>query len=232
VLDPYDLSAGIPPLSKGNLTLQGTWGTTAAPGTNVTLLAATTFDVYAYVVSQNGSEPSGMWLPAAAPRFEMASPTPTATSSLLQTTYNIPSGDYLSGLMLMTTRGAGAPRDDGVLGSLELYNQKGGQSIWRTDRYKASEIITQALNPSAVGKLWPPSDNDASALLATPSIGANADEGLVYLPADILAAGGHPVYGAPLGQVATGDLQLRMGVTNATTVTLDVVTEKYQDVAG
>jgi hypothetical protein len=232
VLDPYDLSAGIPPLSKGNLTLQGTWGTTAAPGTNVTLLAATTFDVYAYVVSQNGSEPSGMWLPAAAPRFEMASPTPTATSSLLQTTYHIPAGDGLSRVKHMSTRGAGAPRDDGVLGSLELYNQKGGQSIWRTDRYKASEIITQALNPSAVGKLWPPSDNDASALLATPSIGANADEGLVYLPADILAAGGHPVYGAPLGQVATGDLQLRMGVTNATTVTLDVVTEKYQDVAG
>jgi hypothetical protein len=53
----------------------------------------------------------------------------------------------------------------------------------------------------------------------------------VYLPTDILSAKGHPLYGAPLGQVATGDLQLRMGVANATTVTLDVVTEKYQDVA-
>lgn len=228
-LDPWDLSAGIPPLSKGNLTLSGTWGTTAAPGTNVSILAATAFDVYYYVASPAPGDADAAWLPQASPRFEMASPTPGATSSLLQTVYNIPSGDWLAGLMLMATRGAGAPRDDGVLGSLELFAQKSAQSIWRTDRYKASEMISQMLNPSATGMLWPPNDSNLTALM-TPSVAKNADEGLVYLPTDLLAPMGHPVYGARLSAAASGDLQLRYGIANATTVTLDLLTEKYQGV--
>jgi hypothetical protein len=229
VLDPWDLSAGIPPLSKGNLTLQGTWGTTNAPGTNVTILSGTAFDIYYFLVTGAAGDADSAWLPQASPRFEMSSPTPSATSSLLSTTYNIPSGDWLAGLFGMTTRGANAPRDDGVLGSVELYNQKTGQSVWRSDRYTATEMMSQALNPAAVGALWPPADINASALM-TPGVNANKDEGIFYLPTDLLAAMGHPVYGANLAQAATGDLQLRYGVANATTVTFDVLTEKYQDV--
>ncbi len=227
--NPWELSAGIPPLSKGNLTLQGTWGTTNAPGTNWSILSGTTFSVGYFMVSPTTGDADSDWLPQAMPRWEMATPTPTATSSLLQTAYNIPSGDYLQALMLMGTNGSGAPRDDGVLGSLELFNQKRGQSLWRTDRYKHSELLTQAVWGAAIGQGWPASDDNST--LVTPSVAKNADEGLVYLPGDLLSPTGHPVYGAYMGDVATGDIQLRYGVDDATGITLDVVSVKYQGVA-
>src|SRR5262245_26966588 len=82
----FDLSAGIPPVTRGNLTLGGNWNPASAPGTNVTVQTTTWLDVYAHVVQQEsqGEDPA-RWMPVALPNFTMRSPTPTATSTPFST---------------------------------------------------------------------------------------------------------------------------------------------------
>ncbi len=219
--NPFDLTAGIPPLGKGNLTLGGAFAAAAAPGSGWTTNDAD-FEIYLWGVAPEAGDPPEAWMPRAFPRFEMATPTPVATSSLFQTTYNIPSGEHLHSLMLMLTNGSNAPRDDGVIGSLQVYNQLEGRQIWTVERYKAGEILSQM--PGYEVNI--PSE-DPAGTLGTLTIVPVTDEGIVWLPLHHQASRGHPLYGVDLRQVATGDLQLRYGVDDATGVTFDVVHTKY-----
>jgi len=235
--DPWDLSAGIPPVSSGNLTLQGTFAAASAMGTNVTT-ADCDFDVYLFGVQPEPGDPPSLYLPKAFPAWSMQSPTPTATSSAFGTQHNVPAGHLLRAALVMLTNGTGAPRDDSVLNSFEVFygleNRQilafGGQAGSVLD-YKAAEIISQL----EVGG-WPPSDDVTTALTAyastspgVPAITQPADSGLIWLPLyKFTKVGkGHPLYGIDLRRVATGDLSFRYGVSDATGVTMDVLYQQY-----
>ena len=238
---PFDLTAGIPPVTAGNLTLQGTFGAATAMGTNVTTTDAD-LDVYLVGVQPDQGDAPSAYMPKAIPVWQMQTPTPTATSSAFATQHNIPSGDYLHSILVMTTNGTGTPRDDSVLNSLNVYNQLenreivsfGGQSGSVLD-YKAAELITQFALAEPVNRY--PSDNVSTAMTAVsatngvPVVTQGVNSGLVWLPLHKFGkvrGRGHPLYGVDLTHVATGDLQLRYGVSDATGVTLDVFYRKYQ----
>lgn len=235
--NPWDLSAGIPPTGSGNLTLQGAFGAAAAPGTNVTVNDAD-LDVYLYGVQKGKGESDAAIMPKALPAWQMFTPTPAATSSALATQWNVPAGDYLHSALVMVTNGAGAPRDDSVLNSFEVFNAQDNRSILRyggqsgvVGDYKAAEILSQF--KSRFYRM-PYSDNVSTAMTAiasggtpgVPAISSGVDSGLIWLP--LYQFGGDPIYGVNLSQVNTGDLQFRYGVSDATGVTLDVFLRKYQ----
>lgn len=225
--NPFDFSAGIPPTTSGNLTLSGTWGAASALGSNVTINSG---QLDMYVCGLRDAQPVML------PVWSMRSPTPTATSTAFATEDSVPAGDFLRSILVMTTNGAGSPRDDSVLNSIRLYNDKaattlieyGGQSGAVADA-KAAEIISQF---EAGVNGWPPTDNISTAMTAlsgtpaVPEITATSDAGLIYLP--VYRYVGHPEYGVDLQKADTGALRLRYGVSDATGVTLDIVYEKYQ----
>jgi hypothetical protein len=233
--NPWDLTAGIPPVEAGNLTLGGSFAAAAAMGTNVTTADAD-FDVYLYGVQPQAGDPPAAYMPQAFPVWSMRTPTPVATSSAFATQDNIPAGDHLHSMLVMMTNGTNAPRDDSMLNSFEIFNQLesrsilkfGGQSGSILD-VKAAELLTQFHIRG-----WPPSDNISTAMtaatgtVAVPSVLAPADSGLYWIPLHQFATRGHPLYGVDLRRVATGDLQARYGVSDATGVTLDMVYRKYQ----
>lgn len=230
--NPFDLTGGIPPAEAGNLTLSGAFGAAAAPGTNVTVNDAD-IDVYVWMVQKDGGESEMLYLPKAIPIWSMQTPTPTATSTPFASSFDVPTGNFLRSMLIMTTNGTGAPRDDAVLTSLQLFFEKEAREIIRLGgqadavaRYKAAELLLQ---PLYLGNGWPPSDNNST--LGVPAVPQVADEGLVPLPVHHFvnpAKGGDPVYGLDLRNVNTGDLKLKWGVADATGVTLDVVFEKYE----
>ncbi len=217
--NPFDLSAGIPPTEAGNLSLGGTYGAAAAPGSGYTVNDAD-FEVYLWGVRRDSGDPPELYLPRAFPTWSQRTPTPTATSGAFGTEDNVPAGGFLHSILAMMTNGTNAPRDDAVLGSLELYNVLEARSIWRTRRYKAGEILSQL----EMGG-WPPSDNNVT--LTTPAVNAVDDEGLVWLPLHKHTSS-HPLYGLDMRGAATGDLSLRYGVDDASGVTLDFVYTKYE----
>lgn len=244
VRNPFDLTAGIPPVGPGNLTLQGTFGTATAGGTNMTV-ASGTVDVYLVGVQQDGGEPRSAYYPQAIPIWSMETPTPTATSGVFTTRYNIPSGDYLHSMLVMLTNGTNAPRDDAVLTSLSVFSQKenreilafGGQTGVALDA-KFAEIFSQIGYGSPFAGRFP-GDNVSTAVTGiltggtagTPTIAEGVNSGLIWLPLADLAdvrGGGDPKYGVDMRELTTGDLQLRYGVADATGVTEDVVMRKYQ----
>lgn len=227
-----DLTAAIPAVSTGNLTLTGAWGAAAAMGVGTTINAGTALDVYLYGVQP---DENGAASPMAYPSFTMASPTPVATSTPFATSYNLPSGDMLRSIMVMLTNGANAPRQSDVLTSIRVYNQLRNQSIVQfggqadnVDYIRAAEVISTL---EMVAPSWPPSEQDGTN--GVPSILRENEPGLIYLPlhqytrvrnaGDLNAAR----YGADFRQAATGDIQLQYGVADATGITMDVVLERY-----
>lgn len=227
--NPYDLTAGIPPVGAGNLTLTGTFGAAGAPSTAWVTNSAP-FNAYVYGVLPEAGDAPDKWMPRAFPAWTERTPTPTATSGAYATQDNIPAGDFLHGMLLMTTLGANAPRSNAVLGSLKLYDQLGSRDITKFDTYIAAEIITQN---NVMGPMSPPPSDDASngggtVVLGVPAWTGVDDQGLVYMPVHTQANTGHPLYGADLRGLATGDLQLQYGVASVSTVTFDVLYFKYQ----
>ncbi len=239
--NPWDLTAGIPPAESGNLTLGGTFAAASACGSNVTVTDAD-LEIYLYGVQPDAGDPPAAYLPRAIPVWSMRTPTPTATSSAFATQDNIPAGDFLHSMLVMLTNGNNSPRDDSVLNSLEVFNQLENRSILKFGGfagsvldYQAAEIISQF--DARVGLGYCPSDNVTTAMDGIASGGTAGtitvngpakDSGLVWLPLYKFATKGHPLYGVNLQNVATGDLQLRYGVSDATGVTMDVVYRRYQ----
>lgn len=234
--NPWDLTAGIPPVGSGNLTLGGSFAAASGSlGTNVTV-ADGDVDVYLYGVQPEPGDAPAAYLPRAMPSWSMESPALSATSSAFASSHDIPSGHFLHSMLVMLTNGTNSPRDDSVLNSLRVYNQLeareilayGGQTGAVAD-YKAAEILSQQ---GLLG--WPPSDNVSTAMTAltgtpgVPAITAPADSGLVWLPLYKYALKGHPVYGVDLRSVASGDLKLQYGVSDATGVTMDIAYRKYE----
>lgn len=234
--NPWDLTGGIPPVQSGNLTLGGSFSAAAnILGTNVTI-ADGDVDCYLFGVQPEAGDLPAAYLPRAIPVWSMESPSLAATSSAFATSHDIPSGHHLHSALVMLTNGTNSPRDDSVLNSFRVYNQLeareilafGGQTGAVAD-YKAAEIISQM---ELMG--WPPTDNVSTAMTAltgtagVPEITAPADSGLVYLPLYKYALRGHPVYGVDMRQVATGDLKLQYGISDATGVTMDIAYRKYK----
>lgn len=220
--NPFDLTAGIPPMSKGNLTLQGTFGAANAPGSGWTVNDAS-IDVMAAMVMPIAGDSPDSYLPRAFPRWEMSTPTPTATSTRFGTTYNIPSGDFLHSILLMTTMGANDPRSDQVLQSVRVYNQLEALTIWSSYYWKHAEIYSQ----HDIVR-WPPTSNPSATNPAQIVINEQSYMGILWLPLHQQVVGGHPLYGVDLRNVATGDLQINYEVLNASGVNLYVVHGKYQ----
>lgn len=237
--NPYDLTAGIPPVSTGNLTLGGSFAANTAMGSNVTI-ADGDLDIYFCGVRPEAGDSPAAYLPKAFPVWSMQSPSLAATSSAFATQHNLPAGDYLRSILVMLTNASNDPRDDMVLNSFELYNQLENQSILKfggqtgdPDDYKAAEMLLQ-YDPS---KNVPPTDNvttnmDAIASGGTPAVnvvgGPASDSGLLPIDLTKVAYRGHPDYGVDMRSVATGDLQLRYGVSDATGVAMHVFYQRYQ----
>lgn len=239
--NPWDLTAGIPPAESGNLTLGGTFAAASAMGSGMTITDAD-LDIYLYGVQPDAGDPPAAYLPRAIPVWAMRTPSLSATSSAFATQDNIPAGDFLHSMLVMLTNGTNSPRDDSVLNSLEVFNQLENRSILKyggfagaVADYQAAEMISQFDARYALG--YCPSDNVTTAMTAvsgggtpaTITVNGNAkDAGLVWLPIYKFAAKGHPLYGVNLQNVATGDLQLRFGVSDATGVTMDILYRRYQ----
>lgn len=232
--DHMDLSAGIPETQKGQLTLNGTW----ASGTNVVGSATSTtndadMDIYLFGVQAEPGDAAPP-IPQAFPVWSMTTPTPTATSTIFGTPYNITSGNFLRALMVMGTRGLTYPRDQQIFNSLRIYDQRENRDVVSFGGragagdagggdYIAAEYITQlGLNAA------PRSDDVRQGTVALPSNSQPTDPGLVYFKFSDYTTRVHPLYGADLRGVATGDYRLDMGLNNVTTIATDVVYERYE----
>lgn len=238
--NPWDLTAGIPPVSTGNLTLGGSFAANSAMGSSVTT-ADCGLNVYLYGVQPEMGDAPAAYLPRAYPVWSQSTPTPTATSSAFATSYNVPAGNFLHSALVMLTNGSNAPRDDSVLNSFEVYNQLDSRSIFKfggqtgvVADYKAAELISQFSRRQANNVY--PNDNVSTAMTAilsggttvVPTIGQGVDSGLVWVPFNDFANKANPLYGVDLRTVATGDLKFNYGVSDATGVTLDVVHRRYE----
>jgi hypothetical protein len=225
----FDLSAGIPPVPRGNLTLSGVFGAAGAMGTNVTTNTGTTLDVYAHVVQpESAGEGPARWMPRMLPNWSMRTPTPTATSAPFGTQDDVPGGDFLRSLLVMLTNGTNAPRDSGVLSSLEVYDQRASRSIVRIGGQ--SDTAPPAVVDEVVGQLdsngWPPTDNATT--LGVPALTHGHDRGLHAVVLADYSDKADPHYGLDLRGVSTGGVQIRYGVVDATGITMDVVYERYK----
>lgn len=234
--DPLDLTAGIPPVSAGNLNLGGSFAANSAMGSNVTITDGD-MDIYLCGWRPDDGDAPSAFQPAMIPVWGMQSPTLSATSSAFATEHSIPTGDFLHSIMMLLTNGTNDPRDDSVLNSLELYNQADSQSLFKfggqagaVADYQAAEMLLQ-FNPA-----WPiaPSDNVTTAMDSIASggtagtiqvTGPTKDSGLVPIPLWRLAR--NP-YGLDLRRVGTGDLKLRYGVADATGVAMHLLYRRYQ----
>lgn len=230
--NPFDLTGGIPPSERGNLSLGGAFAAAAAMGTNVTINDGD-LDVYCWGVAPEPGDTPERYLPRAIPNWQMRTPTPSATSSAFATQDNVPAGDFLHSMLVLLTNGTNAPRDDAVLNSLQVYNQLEARELVKYGATfaasaadaKAAEILSQL-----GGHLAPLSEN-INVAAGVPVLTHVSDEGLIWLPMHTYTrfrGSGHPLYGADMRNVATGDLQLRYGVADATGVTMDVVYRKYK----
>jgi len=234
--DPYDLTAGIPPMDKGNLNLSGQWGAAAAMGTAGVLSTSTLMRVHLYGVQPEAGDSDADYLPQAMPNFQTLSSTSgvLANASLFSLIDNVPSGDILAALVGIVQSGATKVRDSSILGSSNFYNQYGSRAVESYQVYSDLETASQ-------GPLMglPPSDsgNDSSAFAGSsgatagtiaPVGGYIADPGLfIYRLWRLNSLGG--LYGVNLQGAATGDLQHRFGVAaGASTATLEYVYEKYR----
>jgi len=136
-------------------------------------------------------------------------------------------------MLILATNGTNAPRDDGVFNSMQLYNQQAGRELIKygaTFAASAADAKT-AESVSQLGMHLAPLSEDVNVANGAPAVTQVSDEGLIWVPVHQYAwpqNGGHPLYGADLRNVATGDLQLRYGVADATGVTMDVVYGKYK----
>ena len=232
--NPFDLTAGIPPVGVGNLTLTGNWPAFEdTMGTNVDIADAP-FDVYLWGIQPLPTDPPELWMPRAIPSWQMSTPTPTATSSPFATIYNIPAGGHLHSMTVMLTNGTNAPRQDDILNSLRLYSAKearsiityGGQAsgVQGLSQYQAAEILSQQYVNG-----WVPTDDSPDGTLGVPSVLQGRDSGLVHFPIARYIDPRRPMaeYGADLRQLATGDLQLNQGVEDATGINMFVLMRKY-----
>ncbi|MHB1132996.1 MAG: hypothetical protein ACYC4L_11465 [Chloroflexota bacterium] len=225
--DPYDLSAGIPPSGAGNLSLTGVWGADTFGGTGYSTTSAT-LDVQCFGVQAKEGEGDAAIMPRAIPLWSHQVVTPSAVSSLFSSIYNVPSGDYLHDIGLVSYLGTGQPRSSAMLGSVQLYNQLQSQELFRADTYRSAEMAMQANYLKDGSQDWKGAILDAALAFDTPAI-SNSDAGLLWLPIAEMAAGGPMGYGADLRNVATGDLQVRYSVLSVTNVaTLNVFLRKYQ----
>lgn len=221
--NPFDLTAGIPPSESGNLSLTGTWGAAAAPGSGYTITAASMYVTLHGVMPEPGDVPA-QYLPKAFPIWSQRTPTPVATSSRYATQDNIPAGGFLHSLLVMTFNGSDLPRDDAVLGSIQLYAQTEAREIIKYDVWKVAEIMTQSRY-----RVDPYLDDEiAEAGASTVPSAVPCDKGLVWLQLADYATKGNALYGADLRNVNTGDLQLRYGVDDATGIEMHVVYRKYE----
>ncbi len=219
----FDLTAGIPPSESGNLSLTGTWGAAAAPGTGYTINSANLYVTLHGVMPEAGDSPV-QYLPRAFPIWSQRTPTPVATSSRYATQDNIPAGGFLHSLLVMTFNGSDLPRDDGVLNSIQLYAQTEAREIIKYDIWKIAEIMTQARY-----RVDPYLDDEiAEAGASTVPSAVPCDKGLVWLQLVDYATKGNALYGADLRGVNTGDLQFRYGVDDASGVEMHVIYRKYE----
>ena len=144
-------------------------------------------------------DPPESYQPRAFPVWSTASPTPTGTSAQFGTSYNIPAGDFLRTITLETHLGANAPRSDGVLSSLKLYDQLNSRDIWRADRNEGALLALQA---PFIDQGVPHGDNGT--VFVTPSAGMDHDPGLYpFMFFEQTTNGGHPLYGADMRNLAT-----------------------------
>lgn len=234
--NPWDLSGGIAPQGRGNLTLQGSFaGAANGVGSATTTTTAGGFDIYLYGVRPEAGDTPGSYLPQAFPNFSMQTITPSATSSAFSTETNIPAGGFLRAMMIEQHRVATSlPRANDVLNSLRIYNQQkggelisfGGQSGSAAD-YQAAEMLSQVEAQSVLAQ--PYGDDVLIGTVGTPSLNATVDAGLVFLPLYKLAtkAAAHPLYGVDMRSVATGDLRLQYGVANATAIEMLAIYQRY-----
>lgn len=230
--NPMDMTAGIPPTQKGQLTLGGTWGAAACFGSANVTLNSGALEIYAYGVQSEPGDPIEAFTARAFPVWSMTSPTPTATSSTLGTPYNVTSGNYLRNIALMYTRGSGYPRDNQVLSDIRLYSQLENREVISFGG--AGNAGDAAGGDYAIGEEWSqlgmvhPSDNGST--LGVPSVAPlqGSDEGLVFFRLVDLSNKVHPLYGANLKNIATGDLRIDRGVNNATTIAEDLLYQRYE----
>ncbi len=227
--NPWDLTAGLPPTTPGNLTLGGAFGSATVMGTSCTINSGKV-DLYFYGVE--GA------LPAAIPQWNMGTLDVSATNSQLSTAYNIPAGDYLRSILVTLTRGSNYPRDDQVLNSLSLFDAYANKTIVTYGGQTGAVlegIAMQHLSQYGIIPTPPPSDDTSTALTyratttpGKPDILHGSDAGLVWIPMEMFAWNGDPMYGADLRGIGIGDLQLKYGVNNATTTAATVLTRKYR----
>jgi hypothetical protein len=230
--NPFDLSAAIPPAAPGNLNLAGTFGAAASGGSGwtVNVTGDCILEVYLTGIQADAGDPPWLYQPRYVPAWTMVSPTLSGTSSAFQTSYQIPSGGFLHSATMMLLRGANNPRDDQVLNSIQLYDNRalrpvityGGQAGSQKD-YKAAEFLSQCRMGG-----WPPSDTNAAAGQITTAfvvgqIGVqdNSDMGLVHFPI-------HQVLSEQRRTSEAGaDFQFNYGINNSTSATLEFFFRKY-----
>ncbi|MDO8673618.1 MAG: hypothetical protein Q7O66_19590 [Dehalococcoidia bacterium] len=228
--NPFDLTAGIPAVGNGNLSLSGTWGAAAAMGSANVTINAGDLQVYVWTVQMDTGDTPEMYQPRTFPNWQMQSPSLSATSGVFVSNAQVPSGDFLHSVYSMTTNGSNNPRNDDVLSGFQLYDQRNGRDIitfggLRDDirQYKPYEILSQEDRNA-----WPPSEVEGA--LSVPTITAVADSGLGWLDIHNYVDKRKALaqYGADLRQLATGDLLIKYGIVDATGSALNLLFRKYQ----
>lgn len=227
-----DMTAGIPPTQKGQLTLGGTWGAAAALGSaNVTINSGNAV-IWLYGVQQEAGDQLADYTVRAWPVWSMTSPTPTATSTGFGTPYNVTSGNYLRDMSLMLTRGSGYPRDNQVLRDVRLFSQLENRPIIEFGGQGAAGDASGG--DYAIAEQWTQlgqaKPTDSSLVNGVPSVATaqGSDLGLFHFRLIDYSNKVHPLYGADLRHISTGDLRIDWGVGNVTTIALDLLYQRYE----
>lgn len=220
----WDLSAGIAPSTGGNLTLTGTWGAAAAPGSGYTITAAS-LDIYLDCVLPEAGDAPEAYLPRALPSWLQTIPALAATSGAFGTFENVPVGSLLHSVTAMTTAGSNSPRSSTVFNSIRLQDVLGSNTVFEYGQGTAAadslsaEIVTQQ------GDSYPLADDPAS--IGTFTVGTNSDPGLVHLDVAQYAVRGDPIYGLDLRRVGTGAVQIQYGVATTSNAALNFYYRRY-----
>jgi hypothetical protein len=213
--DAFDITAGIP-AKTSNLTLTGTWGVAANPGSGYTINAGTQLRTTFYGILP---ETDGEANPKGIPIISTANPSIGGTTPSLGQSINWPKAHFLHSFVLMPTLGVypADARSDTALTDIGLTlpilaNQQRYYRQWT--EFRAQERITGVMD-------------DDGTTYGTPTVAPEAEIGVGFMPIWKMISGGSTLYGADNRQASEGDTQTLAGIANATNLNFWILYRQY-----
>jgi len=230
--DPYDLTAGIPPQAKGQLSVTGTWGAaTCMAASGVTINSADFSIRYWGLAPLPGDGASAsFFLPKAVPQWSTRShdnDVGSATSPF-SVPEDVPTGDYLCCVMHQTgtksaTTGLLTDRTDTCLNNLRLRDTKQQHDIFSDSSWTA--LVQEAQENTRGFREAPPGEGAVAGTIATPQLW---EPGMYWKDFSRDGSNTDGLYGSPQDGVPTGRLQWQAGAATLSNAAWRILYIKYR----